>query len=341
MTQIKYAVGEGGLNEKIECAYIQILLNKKLAQNPSFPKISEDGICKTQTIKAIRAFQTQAKLYHADGRVDPGKRTFIMLTSGFSPAELTACWNQAVMKQNKGLIIDEQAKRAQATNKPLPKKLVSARPDVLLPGNTNGFSFPLARWPEQNYLNYEGRAFGADRTGKRGQRFHAGLDLIMPAGTPIYAIADGKVRHDPTYFYFGTYVLEVTHGEYIVRYGEIFPSAATGVKLAESVLPDIKKGKEVKKGQIIAYVGRFYDPYQNKSLSMLHFEMFANPQLDTNLSDTSPGCTPYKRRKDLIDPTRLLNAARSSLPSGGDDLAPKLTQELAIFAKAQAIRLGK
>lgn len=329
MTKIKDAVGNNALNAKIECAYIQVLLNVKLAKTQGFTKIAEDGLCGPTTIKAIRTFQqTQAKLYHVDGRVDPGKHTFNTLISGLSATELTAYWNKAVLTQNKGLIIDEQAKRAQATNQPLKKKLIP-KPDATIPSDIAGFSFPFSRLPTRCYQNNSGCAFDSNR----GERKHAGCDMHMTPGEPVYAMADGTVRFDPGYFYGGTYALEITHGNYVFRYGELFPSAATPESKAKDLLPKIRAGYRVTKGELIGYVGVVYDPKKNKPIgSMLHFELYDRPDIMTSLTDRSSGV--YKRRKDLVNPTRLLDAARNNLSSAK---AEKLPTDLINILAAQAI----
>lgn len=314
MTKIKDAVGAASLNNKVECAYIQILLNTKLAKTQGFTKLVEDGLCGTNTIKAIRTFQqTVAKMYHVDGRVDPDKHTFNSLISGFSSIELTACWNKAVMTQNKGLIIDEQAKRAQAKNQALPIKLVPT-PDYEMPSTTEGFSFPLDSIPRNSFTSGD-QAFESSRS--KGARKHAGCDLIMPPGEPVYAIAAGKVRQNPYYFYDGTFALEIKHGAHVVRYGELLPSAAAHPRssVCQTILPHIKEKYEVSKGELIGYVGLLKDVGK----SMLHFEIYKNSSLLSPLTDQAPGCTKFKRRKDLMNPTNILNAAKSSLPAKTSD----------------------
>ena len=63
------------------------------------------------------------------------------------------------------------------------------------------------------------RAFGSNRN--NGRRAHAGCDLYFEKGTWIYAIADGTVTRGPYPFYCETFALEVDHGEFLARYGEI------------------------------------------------------------------------------------------------------------------------
>jgi hypothetical protein len=149
--------------------------------------------------------------------------------------------------------------------------------------------FPLRQRPHESYHG-GGREFGARRNG--GARRHAACDLIAPPGTEILAIADGTVLRGPSEFYEGTYALEVRHeGGKVARYGEI----------AKLVPPGIQVGATVRQGQLVARVGRLHS-----GSSMLHFELY-----DGSASGplTQPDRPPYMRRKDLIDPTALLDAA--------------------------------
>lgn len=96
--------------------------------------------------------------------------------------------------------------------------------------------FPLGSRPKESYKTGM-RRFGANR---KGGRKHAGTDLCAPIGTPIYAMDDGQVTNGPYAFYLGTQAIEVNHGKFIARYGEI-SGAATG----------ITKGSTVKKGNLL------------------------------------------------------------------------------------------
>jgi murein DD-endopeptidase MepM/ murein hydrolase activator NlpD len=147
------------------------------------------------------------------------------------------------------------------------------------------FIFPLAARPSLSYKTGK-RYFGADRDGGRK---HAGCDLIASKGTPIYAIADGEVVQPAYDFYEGTDALEVKHGSYVVRYGEILPGSTSG----------LKKGSKVTKGQLIAKVGLL-----NSGSSMLHFEMYSGSG-SGGLTDKSK--PPYMRRNDVMDPAPILD----------------------------------
>ena len=149
--------------------------------------------------------------------------------------------------------------------------------------------FPLKFLPKESYKEAP-RHFGARRS--KGKRKHAGCDLYAPVGTPIFAVADGVVL-DFYEFYLESWALEVDHGDFVVRYGEVKKTLPAGVK----------KGAKVFAGQHIANVGVL----QGLKLSMLHFEMYAGTAKGAL---TQKGNPPYQRRSDLMDPTPYLDSAR-------------------------------
>ena len=147
--------------------------------------------------------------------------------------------------------------------------------------------FPLSELPSESWKT-GARAFASYRTSTRK---HGGVDLYHPFGSPIRAIADGVVVAPPYGFYDGTNALEVVHpGIGLVRYGEI--SQAKSVKLAA--------GQHVKCGELIAYVG-LLDSIRK---SMIHFELYANTASGPL---TVRSNLPYQRRKDLKNPTSLVD----------------------------------
>jgi murein DD-endopeptidase MepM/ murein hydrolase activator NlpD len=146
--------------------------------------------------------------------------------------------------------------------------------------------FPLFQPPLASYRG-GARYFGAPRS---GGRLHAACDLLAPFGTKIRAIADGIVLQAPYYFYEGTNALEVQHpGIGVVRYGEI--SIVKAVHL--------RAGDRVEAGDVIAYVGRL-----DSGSSMLHFELYSG-KAQGGL--TNRGNPPYQRRRDLINPSSLVD----------------------------------
>jgi murein DD-endopeptidase MepM/ murein hydrolase activator NlpD len=165
-------------------------------------------------------------------------------------------------------------------------------------------SFPFSTLPHADWT-HGARAFASNRN--NGSRAHAGCDLYFPQGTVIHAVKDGKVTAGPYAFYAGTFALEVDHGGFIVRYGEIQSAAFVG------------QGDHVKAGQQIAKVGHLVGI--TVPSDMLHFEMYdksggASGPLTVGASQSKKrgDGVPFLRRKDLIDPTPHLNAWKNNLP---------------------------
>jgi len=174
------------------------------------------------------------------------------------------------------------------------------QPDV---SNTGEFSFPFPTLPAADWIRSP-RAFASNRN--NGLRAHAGCDLYFEKGTWIYAIGDGTVTRGPYPFYCQTFALEVDHGDFLARYGEI--QAKTTVK----------EGDKVRAGQQIAKVGHLVG-IQVPS-DMLHLELYdksASGPLtitDTSRSKKRSDGISFMRRKDLIDPTPRLNQWQEYLP---------------------------
>jgi murein DD-endopeptidase MepM/ murein hydrolase activator NlpD len=169
--------------------------------------------------------------------------------------------------------------------------------------NAGEFSFPFPSLPVSDWT-HSPRAFGSNRN--NGRRAHAGCDLYFAKGTWIYAIADGTVTRGPYPFYCETFALEVDHGEFLARYGEIQKTTT------------VKEGDRVHAGEQIAKVGHLIG-IQVPS-DMLHFELYdksASGPLtitDANRSKKRSDGIPFMRRTDLIDPTSQLTQWQVRLP---------------------------
>lgn len=75
-----------------------------------------------------------------------------------------------------------------------------------------------------------------------GRRAHKGVDLAAPTGTPIYATADGTVSKAEWFSSYGLYVSLEHGGDIQTRYGHMSRVS-------------VQSGQQVKKGDIIGYVG--------------------------------------------------------------------------------------
>ncbi len=94
------------------------------------------------------------------------------------------------------------------------------------------------------------------------KKMHTGIDFAASIGTPIYATADGAVEKVEIRFSGYGKMVEIDHGfGYRTRYAHMHDFA-------------VKKGQQVKRGDLIGYVG-------NTGLSTaphLHYEVFINDQ---------------------------------------------------------------
>ena len=97
-------------------------------------------------------------------------------------------------------------------------------------------------------------------------KMHKGVDFAAKKGTPIYAAGDGVIERANVYGGYGKYIRIRHNSQYKTAYAHLY-------KFARS----IKKGKSVKQGQIIGYVGstgRSTGPH-------LHYEiLFNNKQIN-------------------------------------------------------------
>jgi len=149
------------------------------------------------------------------------------------------------------------------------------------------WTFPTLLRPSLSYK--EGmRRFKASRS--KG-RLHAACDLYRVTGEQALSISTGTVIRDKYYFYEGTYAIEIKHtGGKVARYGEITGKAAANIGLNRTVVA----------GQTVGYIGKVNS---GCCMPMLHFELYAG----TASGSLSQSGNPFQRRKDLIDPTKLLS----------------------------------
>lgn len=152
------------------------------------------------------------------------------------------------------------------------------------------------------------RAFGSRRGG--GKRAHAGIDLYFPDFTVVRSLADGTVIRGPYPFYLETYAVEIDHGSFVARYGEIAPESRWAVE----------EGDEVEAGQEVGRVGVLTNADGTRlgvPSMMLHLEMYdktesGNLTRAIGTSARSSFGVPFFRRADLVDPTGFVGAARVS-----------------------------
>jgi murein DD-endopeptidase MepM/ murein hydrolase activator NlpD len=273
--KISGAVGvweKGAANNKDDVETVQEMLRgaAMILREPRIDPGVVDGAiakggAKSKTVEAIKAFQSRF-MTSPDGLMSVGGRT----------------WRELVVVLDSGA---EQAEAPQAETDGAQK-----------------FFFPLSPLPTDSYT-IPPRCYGSRRA--KGARAHAGCDLYAAVGTVIHAITDGTVVRGPEPFYAGTYAIEVDHGTFLARYGEVQGEAF------------VRKGDVVKAGQPIAKVGRLVGI--DVPSAMLHLELYdksAHGPLTVPASQsarTSDG-RPFLRRRDLINPQPKLDEWRANLP---------------------------
>ena len=282
--EIRNSVGrksKGAVNQTEDVETVQNML-RLAAMIESDPKLDPGGVDGTidanedtdDTIRAIEAFQS--RFFKPDGVIGVGKRTWRELEDLIDG--------------------DDEVDEGEATPS------VAATP--VTPVTTNGecfFPFKEKDVPTQDWIQGM-RCFGSRRSG--GRRAHAGCDLYAPVGTTIHAISSGTVTLGPYPFYDGTYALEVDHGAFLARYGEIQKNTF------------VKAGDRVEAGQPIAKVGKLLS-IRN---SMLHLELYDKSAtgpltVKGNATKRTAKGVPFMRRADLIDPTKRLNEWKDKRPT--------------------------
>ena len=133
--------------------------------------------------------------------------------------------------------------------------------------------------------------FGSFRDG--GSRAHAAIDFIQPAGTKVYAMADGVVeRISAGTYYAGTGAVQVKHSDgSVIWYCEV--KAAKGLKV----------GDKVAQNQHIATIQT-----NDYGTAMLHLEAYSGKRTGSLYAGSNTGTydyvtpAPFLRRRDLISP---------------------------------------
>ncbi len=157
-----------------------------------------------------------------------------------------------------------------------------------------GLLYPLPIKATEDY-HTGARRFGSSRSG--GKRRHAGIDLYAPKGTPVRAVADGVVIRVYN-FYCSTSAIEVNHGTFIARYGEVDPNPLNLF---------VKNGQQIKRGDSLGKVGHLVGI--KVPSDMLHLEFYGTTESPKKTDLTQRGNRPYQRRADLFDPAPSIDIA--------------------------------
>lgn len=110
---------------------------------------------------------------------------------------------------------------------------------------------------------------------------HRGVDYGSPHGSPIYATADGKVKFSGPYGAYGNTVI-LQHGQ---RFSTLYAHMS-------KISSKSKKGKRIKQGDVIGYVGRS----GRVTGTHLHYEFRVNGEQIDPLKVELPAAEPLAKK---------------------------------------------
>lgn len=176
----------------------------------------------------------------------------------------------------------------------------------------DGFAHPALQTGliKPNKAGKGGTVFGWRKTAANApSHFHCGIDLVNRKGTPIYAVANGKVHRifkvNGDCKGYGINIL-IKHDR-VPQYGTLYSFYAH----LDGIMDGIELGSEVVKGQQIALMGGTAGRLNNtprdhefrdgrgRTLVHLHFEMRTNPK------DPGPVIQRTPEQRNVIDPVVL------------------------------------
>ncbi len=121
----------------------------------------------------------------------------------------------------------------------------------------------LFSWPIERSKFWLSSRFGPRKIGKRAWKFHYGIDMAAPRGTPVQAAASGIVVESCMHSGFGNCIVILHNHKYKTRYAHLHARY-------------VKVGEEVNRGKVIGSVGTTGHVVSSKgnSAAHLHFEVY-------------------------------------------------------------------
>lgn len=121
----------------------------------------------------------------------------------------------------------------------------------------------LCCWPVDKGKFWFSSPFGPRKIGKNKWKFHYGVDLAAPRGTPIKAVAAGIVVQSEMHKGYGNCITIVHNRKYKTRYAHLH-------------MRKVVVGQKIKRGGLIGTVGATgFVKKSGKDASHLHFEVYA------------------------------------------------------------------
>ena len=104
--------------------------------------------------------------------------------------------------------------------------------------------------------------------GRRARGWHKGIDIAANEGTPVYAVADGIVTATVTGCIVGNYRCGGGYGNVVYLAHKLNQFDETRYAHLSRIAAGIENGRQIKKGDVIGYVGNTGHSFGNH----LHFE---------------------------------------------------------------------
>jgi murein DD-endopeptidase MepM/ murein hydrolase activator NlpD len=256
----------------------------------------------TEWLSEVLAPHVGARTPQAVHAVVEHKRSHVSLPAGNKAHGADVSHNQITIKGSKTKAeVDSEKKSNKVPHKTNEAATVKEVTISIVKKNVGdkkiitGLLYPLKTKADVKVYHTGMGKFGSNRSG--GKRKHAGIDLYASKGAEVRAMADGTVIQ-AYFFYCGTYAVEVDHGSFIARYGEV----------DSKIL--VKKGEKIKRGGAIGYVGKLIGI--KVPSNMLHLEMYSStesPLKGVKTALTQKTISPYLRRADIFDPTASIDVA--------------------------------
>jgi len=122
------------------------------------------------------------------------------------------------------------------------------------------FTRPIISGSSQIIVRNDEHGSGEFGTKRRNGRFHSGIDILAPVGTPVYAAKSGIAFRGEVPTGYGRYIMIYHPDGYQTYYGHL------SVWVADST-------KHVRQGELIGYVGKTGNAASKSMQPHLHFEI--------------------------------------------------------------------
>lgn len=125
------------------------------------------------------------------------------------------------------------------------------------------FKRPVNTGSDKIVIRHDARGSGEFGSKRRNGHFHAGIDILVPVGAPVYAAKSGIAFRGEVPTGYGKYIMIYHPDGCQTYYGHLSDWA-------------VKSAKYVRQGELIAYVGKSGNASYRAIRPHLHFEIRKN-----------------------------------------------------------------